>query len=85
MSDNFYTTEPYRKARERAQQDIDDWALAEQQEHYYRQRVKKENHGVLAIICAGLTVAIMIIYFGVYRYARTNTPSSFVVHQSSGL
>lgn len=85
MTDPFYTTEPYREARNRAERDLANWPDSiEKQEAYYL--LKRERHGVLGILCAGLSLAIMILYFGVYHYARsTYTPSPAIVHQSSGL
>ncbi len=90
--DNFYTTEPYKEARQKAEIDIDNWptspdTLAELQERYYRNRVKKENRAVLGLLCLGLTLAIFIIWLGTYAYvsnvAHTQAPS--IAHKSSGL
>lgn len=100
MTKSFYTTKPYREARQRAERDLANWPDSgigqmkikhnwpdsiEKQEAYYLLAKKRERHGVLGILCAGLSLAIIIIYFGVYHYARTYTPSPTIVHQSSGL
>lgn len=84
----FYLTEPYQSARRKAEADLANWSLAEQQEQYYQQRVKKENRDVYAILLAGLSFAIIILYLGIYTYVsdtHTNPPSPPIVHQSSGL
>ncbi len=77
MNDQFYTTEPYKEARRRAETDLDNWPKGVN--HHQR------NRAVLGILCLGLSAAIILIWIGAYYHVRSHTQAPTITHKSSGL
>lgn len=68
---SFYRTEPYREARAKAEKDLDNWPDN-----------RKRNRDVLGILCAGLSIAIVILWVGIWYGSiskSTDTPQAQTV------
>lgn len=55
---SFYRTEPYKEARAKAEKDLDNWPKNDE--------FRKRNRDVLGILCAGLSIAIVILWFLIF-------------------